>query len=81
LAIGVVAPEGPRTGLAAGARWSLRDDPAAVLAKGVGPRRHLGAAASEAFGANVEADARRAAKGMANQLKPFFASKGWIILQ
>jgi Domain of unknown function (DUF4410) len=40
-----------------------------------------GAAASEAFGANVEADAQRAAKGIAKQLKPFFVSKGWIIAQ
>jgi hypothetical protein len=40
-----------------------------------------GGAASEAFGANVEADAQRAAKGIANQLKPFFASKGWIVVQ
>jgi hypothetical protein len=40
-----------------------------------------GAAASRAFGADVEADARRAAKGIADQLKPFFASKGWIIIQ
>jgi hypothetical protein len=36
---------------------------------------------SEAFGADVEADARRAAKGIADQLKPFFASKGWIFVQ
>jgi hypothetical protein len=40
-----------------------------------------GGAASEAFGANVEADAQRAAQGIAKQLKPFFASKGWIIVQ
>ena len=40
-----------------------------------------GSAASEAFGANVEADAQRAAKSIANQLKPFFADKGWIIVQ
>jgi Domain of unknown function (DUF4410) len=40
-----------------------------------------GGAASEAFGTNVEADARRAAKGIAHQLTPFFASKGWIIVQ
>jgi hypothetical protein len=40
-----------------------------------------GSAASEAFGANVEADAQRAARSIANQLKPFFASKGWIVVQ
>ena len=39
------------------------------------------AAASKAFGAIVKADARRAAKGIADQLKPFFASKGWIFVQ
>lgn len=40
-----------------------------------------GSAASETFGANVEADAQRAARSIANQLKPFFASKGWIVVQ
>jgi hypothetical protein len=40
-----------------------------------------GAAASEAFGADVEADARRADKGIADQRKPFFAGKGWSVMQ
>jgi hypothetical protein len=39
------------------------------------------AAVSETLGADVEADARRAAKGIADQLKLFFASKGWIFVQ
>jgi len=29
----------------------------------------------------VEGDAQRTAKSIANQLKPFFANKGWIIVQ
>jgi hypothetical protein len=37
--------------------------------------------ASETFGANVETNAQRAAKNIANQLKPFFASKGRIVVQ
>jgi hypothetical protein len=40
-----------------------------------------GTAVSESFGADVEADAQRAAKGIAEQLRPFFVSKGWIIAQ
>jgi hypothetical protein len=40
-----------------------------------------GGAVSEAYGATVEADAQRGAKGLADQLKPFFASKGWIVVQ
>ena len=40
-----------------------------------------GAAGSEVPGANVEAEAQRAAKGIANQLKPCFASKVKIIVQ
>jgi len=37
------------------------------------------AGASEAFGANVEADADRAAKKIAKQLAVFFAREGWIL--
>jgi hypothetical protein len=37
------------------------------------------AGASEAFGANVEADAARMAKKLAKQLEQFFARKGWIL--
>jgi hypothetical protein len=40
-----------------------------------------GAAACEATEANVEADAQPVAKGIGNQLKPFFAGKGWMIVQ
>jgi len=40
-----------------------------------------GAAGSEVPGANVEAEAQRTAKGIANQLKPCFASKVKIIVQ
>jgi len=36
------------------------------------------AGASEAFGANVEADAARAAKEVANKLEAFFVREGWI---
>jgi len=34
--------------------------------------------ASEAFGANVEADARRTAKQVAKKLRPFFEEIGWV---
>jgi hypothetical protein len=37
-----------------------------------------GAIASEALGANVEADARRTASDVAEQLQSFFAQQGWI---
>ena len=37
------------------------------------------AGASEAFGANVEADAARTAKKLAKQLEEFFARKGWLL--
>jgi hypothetical protein len=40
-----------------------------------------GVAGSEAPGANVEAEAQRTAKGIANQLKPCFASQVRIIVQ
>jgi hypothetical protein len=40
-----------------------------------------GASGSEVPGANIEAEAQRTAKGIANQLKPCFASKGWMIVQ
>jgi len=36
------------------------------------------AGASEAFGANVEADAARTAKKITKELKVFFAREGWI---
>jgi hypothetical protein len=48
---------------------------------------HVGAAAavggglaigSEAFSANVEADAKRTAKDIAKQLKDYFAYQGWV---
>jgi hypothetical protein len=37
------------------------------------------AGASEAFGANVEADAARTAKKLAKHLEEFFVRKGWIL--
>jgi len=37
-------------------------------------------ATSEVFGADVEADASRAAEGIGNQLKPVLASQGWMIV-
>jgi Domain of unknown function (DUF4410) len=37
-----------------------------------------GAIASEALGANVEADARRTASDVAEQLQSYFAEQGWI---
>jgi hypothetical protein len=37
-----------------------------------------GAIASEALGADVEADARRTAASVAEQLKSYFAEQGWI---
>ena len=43
----------------------------AAVSTGVG-------AASETFGANVEADARRMADQITKQLSEFFASQGWI---
>ena len=48
---------------------------------------HLGASSvvggglavgSEAFAANVEADAKRTAKAIAKQLGQFFVAQGWI---
>lgn len=36
------------------------------------------AVGSESFGANVEADASRTAKKLADDLKPFFVRQGWI---
>jgi len=40
-----------------------------------------GTIASEALGANVEADARRTAKDVAEQLQNYFARQGWIAPQ
>jgi uncharacterized protein (DUF2252 family) len=37
-----------------------------------------GAIASEALGANIEADARRTASDVAEQLQNYFAQQGWI---
>ena len=37
-----------------------------------------GSVASETFGAGVDDDARRAAKKIAEQLRPFFVRQGWI---
>jgi hypothetical protein len=34
--------------------------------------------ASETFGSNVDADARRAAKSIAKKIKPFFVRQGWV---
>jgi hypothetical protein len=37
-----------------------------------------GAIASEALGADVEADARRTASSIADQLETYFTRQGWI---
>jgi len=37
-----------------------------------------GSAGSEIFGTNVEADAKRMARGLARQLGEFFVNKGWM---
>lgn len=69
------------------AKSSLKPGMAELVGVGAAATGHVGvslavsagiAVASEALGANVQAEARRTAKTIVQQLKPFFVQQGWV---